>query len=208
MKEEKDYIQDIAEIRSMMERSSKFLSLSGWAGIMAGIYALSGVYIAYEVLRFNPGEMMVGSISPDNLTYNLQNIIILALTILILALGTAILLSFRKASQRGEKIWNATAKRLLINMAVPLIAGGLLILILISKGLLGLIAPFSLLFYGLALYNASKFTFEELKFLGLIQIGLGLISSYFVGFGLLFWAIGFGVIHIIYGIYIHYKYER
>ena len=93
-------------------------------------------------------------------------------------------------------------------MAVPLVAGGLLILILIAKGLIGLIAPVSLIFYGMALFNASRHTLEEVKVLGIIQIGLGLISSYFVEYGLLIWALGFGVVNIIYGIYMHYKYER
>lgn len=208
MKEEQNYIQDIAEMRSMMERSSKFLSLSGLAGIMAGIYALAGAYIAYKFFYFNPDEIVYDTLKSGSLSFSLLKVIFLAITILILAIGTAIFLSYKKANKRGEKLWNATAKRLLINMAVPLIAGGLLILILISKGLIGFIAPFTLLFYGLALYNASKFTYEEVRSLGLIQIGLGLISSYFVGYGLLFWAFGFGVVHIIYGIYMHYKYER
>jgi hypothetical protein len=208
MKAEQDYIRDIAEIRSMMERSSKFLSLSGWAGIMAGIYALAGAYIAYSVFNFNPDEIVYGTINSGNVPFGLLKIFFLALLILILAIGTAIFLSYKKAAKRGENLWNPTAKRLLVNMAVPLIAGGLLILILISKGLIGLIAPCTLLFYGLALYNASKFTYEEVKMLGLIQIGLGLIGAYFVGYGLLLWAIGFGIVHIIYGIYIHYRYER
>ncbi|MCK7509005.1 MAG: hypothetical protein MZV70_36550 [Desulfobacterales bacterium] len=93
-------------------------------------------------------------------------------------------------------------------MSVPLVAGGLLILVLISKGLIGLIAACTLLFYGLALYNASQNTYAEVKTLGLIEIGLGLISSYFVEYGLLIWALGFGIVHIIYGIYMYYKYER
>jgi len=207
MKEEQDYIRDIAEIRFMMERSSKFLMLSGWAGITAGIYALSGAYIAYKFFDFNPDEIVYSSPS-ESLFSNLLKVIFLAIIILILATGTAIFLSYKKANKRGEKLWNATAKRLLINMAVPLIVGGFLILILISKGLIGLIVPFTLLFYGLALYNASKFTYDAVKILGLIEIGLGLISAYFIGYGLLFWALGFGLIHIIYGIYIHYRYER
>ena len=207
MKEEQDYIRDIAEMRSMMERSSKFLSLSGLAGIMAGIYALSGAYIAYKLFYFNPDEIVYSTTS-GNGSSNLLKVVFLAFIILILAIGTAMFLSYKKANKKGEKLWNATAKRLLINMAVPLVAGGLLILILISKGLIGLIAPFTLLFYGLALYNASKFTYGEVRSLGLIEMGLGLISSYFVGYGLLFWALGFGVIHIIYGIYMHYRYER
>lgn len=208
MKEQQDYIRDIAEIRNMMERSSKFLSLSGWAGIMAGIYALAGAYIAYSVFDFNPDTIAYHSISAGSSFTGLLNIIVLTLIILILALGTAIFLSYKKAIKKGEKAWNPTARRLLIHMAVPLVAGGLLILILISKGLIGFLAPFTLIFYGLALYNASKFTYEEVKILGFIEIALGLISSYLVDYGLVIWALGFGVVHIIYGIYMHYRYER
>ncbi|MDQ3141677.1 MAG: hypothetical protein M3Q56_05455 [Bacteroidota bacterium] len=208
MKEEQDYIRDIAEIRSMMERSSKFLSLSGWAGIMAGIYALAGAYIAWKMLDFNPGEIDYNSLPSASISSNLLKVILLAIIILILAIGTAMFLSYKKAEKSGEKIWNATAKRLLVDMAVPLVVGGLLILILIFKGFIGFIAPFTLLFYGLALYNASKFTYAEVKFLGLIQMGLGLLSAYFIGYGLLFWAIGFGVVHIFYGTYLHFIYER
>lgn len=202
---EQDYIRDIAEIRSMMERSSKFLSLSGWAGILAGIYALSGAYIAYAFFQFNPDEITYSNVE---LPVNLLKVFLLAIVILILTIGTAVFLSRQKANKRGENLWNPTAKRLLISMAVPLVTGGLLILILISQGLIGLIAPFTLLFYGLALYNASRYTYPDLKTLGLIEIGLGIIGSYYVEYGLAFWAIGFGLMHIIYGIYLHYKYER
>jgi hypothetical protein len=208
MKEEHDYIQDITEMRTLMERSSKFMSLSGLAGIMAGIYALSGTYIAYKVFSFSPDRILYSTLTSGYLNAGLLKVVSLATVILILAVGTAIFLSYKKAEKRGEKLWNATSRRLLINMAVPLTTGGLLILILISQGLIGLMAPFTLIFYGLALYNASKFTFEEVGTLGLIQIGLGVISSYFIEYGLLLWALGFGVIHIIYGIYLHYRYER
>lgn len=201
MKETRDYIRDIAEIRSMMERSTKFLSLSGWAGIMAGIYALTGAWIAYGIWGFNPDNIFYSSSS-------LPEVILLAIAVLVLAIGTAIFLSYRKAAKRDEKIWNATSRRLIINMAVPLVAGGILILVLIAKGLIGLIAPLTLLFYGLALYNVSQFTFNDIKFVGLIQIALGLVGSWCIELGLLLWALGFGVVHIIYGIYLHVRYER
>ena len=97
---------------------------------------------------------------------------------------------------------------MLIHMAVPLVTGGLLLLLLLSAGLVGLLAPFSLLFYGLALYNAGQFTYQEVRTLGLLEIGLGLLGTYFIAYGLLCRALGFGVLHILYGIYIHYKYER
>jgi hypothetical protein len=208
MKEQKDYIRDIAEIRSMMERSSKFLSLSGWAGVMAGIYALAGAWIAWKIFYFNPDEIIYHSMLKGNLSAGLLKIILLAFTVLILAVGTAVILSSRKAKKNGEKLWNPTARRLIIHMSIPLLAGGLLILIFISQGLLGLVAPLTLIFYGLALYNAGKFTYDEVKVLGIIQIVLGLVGAIFIGYGLLLWALGFGFVHIFYGIYIHYKYER
>lgn len=207
MKKEKDYIQDIAEIRSMMERSSKFLSLSGWAGIMAGIYALSGALAAYKLYDFNPTA--IGSNSNTDESYPaLFNIVLIAMSILLLALCTAIYVSYREANKRDEKLWNATSKRLLTNMAAPLIVGGLLILMLISKGMIGFIAPFSLIFYGLALFSGGNFTYGEVRIMGLVQLVLGLISAYWIEYGLLLWALGFGVVHIIYGIYMHYRYEK
>lgn len=208
MKEEQDYSRDIADIRSMMERSSKFGSLSGWAGIMAGMYALAGAYIAWKVLDFHPVTIVGNSMEIDDVWPGLLPVIFLGMSVLTVAGCTAFFFSYKRAQQRGEKLWNATSRRLLMNMAVPMVAGGLFILILISQGLIGLIAPCTLLFYGLALYNASKFTYEEVRILGIIQIALGLISANFVEYGLLIWAIGFGLVHIIYGILIHYKYER
>lgn len=208
MKEKQDYIKDIAEIRSIMERSSKFLSLSGWAGILAGIYALLGAYTVYTKFNFRPDTIFYRAMDLETLSSNLPKVFLLGLIILILSLITAIFLSWKKAHKKGEKIWNVTSKRLLIHMSVPLVTGGVLVLILISKGLLGLIAPLTLLFYGLALYNAGKFTIDEVKFLGVVQIGLGLMGSYYVEYGLLFWAVGFGLVHIVYGVYMYFRYER
>lgn len=201
MKEERDYIQDINEIRSMMERSSKFLSLSGWAGIMAGIYALAGAWIAHAVLGFNPDALLYHS-------PGFSNVVLLAMGVLVLAFVTAIYFSGQKARKRGEKVWNHTSKRLLVSMMVPLAAGGLLVLVVISKGLIGLVAPLTLLFYGLALYNAGFYTIGEVKIMGIIQMVLGITSVWFIEHSLLIWAIGFGIVHILYGIYMHYRYER
>ena len=207
MKKEQDYFRDLAEIRTMMERSSKFMSLSGWAGVLAGIYALTGAYFAYGLLD-SYGLKEDTYIAQTNRLEDYFPLIALFILILVLALGTAVFLSHQKARKRGEKAWNTTSRRLLAHMAIPLVAGGLLILILLSKGLIFLAAPLSLIFYGIALYNASKFTFEVLKYLGLNQIMLGLAGACFPGYGLLLWAVGFGAFHIAYGTYMHYKYER
>lgn len=203
MKEKQDYIKDIEEIRSMMERSSRFLSLSGLSGVMAGMYALAGSYIAYSVFNFNPDEVVFYSAQSD-----LIKVFFLAIVILILALSTAVFLSYKSALNKGEKVWNVTSKQLVTSMLVPLLAGGILIIVLISKNLIGLVAPMTLVFYGLAVYSASRYTIDELKFLGLVQIVLGLFSSYFVEYGLLVWGFGFGIVHIVYGMYMYFRYEK
>ena len=207
MKQE-DYIKDITEIRSMMERSSRFLSLSGWAGILAGIYALAGAWIAFAVLGFNPQEVIDASWSANYNTKGIYKLIALAVIVIAMVTGTAAYLSAKKAAKRNEKLWNATLKRLLANMAVPLVAGGLLVLICIAKGLMGLLAPLTLIFYGISLYIAGKFSYEDIRVLGLANIALGLMGAWFTGYGLLFWALGFGAGHIVYGMYVHYKYEK
>lgn len=208
MKEQRDYIRDLTEIRSMMERSSKFLSLSGWAGILAGSYAVAGAFIAWKVLDFSTDSIPSGTAHPAEFSGQMLNLVILALVVLVLALGSAIWDSNRKAGKRGEKAWNATSKRMLASMSVPLVSGGILTLILILKGYIGFIFPLTLIFYGLALYNASKFTFSEVKIMGMIQIILGLVCSLIMEYGLLLWTIGFGLVHIVYGIYMFMKYER
>lgn len=202
MKEKQDYIRDITEIRSMMERSSKFLSLSGWSGALAGIYALCGAFVAYFVFDFHPLSV-AGSADVSML-----NVLLLASCILILAVGTAIALSAKNANKRGEKVWNTTSRRMIGSMAVPLVTGGSLALIVIMQNLVGLVAPLTLIFYGIALYNAAKFTYNDVQYLGLIQIVLGLLASCFIPFSMLFWAVGFGVLHIIYGVHIHIKYKQ
>lgn len=208
MKREQDYIKDLTEIRSMMERSTKFLSLTGLSGVMAGIYALIGAYLVYELFYRNSGSRLFTTLTGGEVSGSLSTMILLALVVLFLAVSTAIYFSFRKARKNGEKLWNATARRLVLNMAIPLVAGGLLILVFLAKGLFGLIIPMTLIFYGLALANAGKFTFEEMKSLGIIQIFLGLLAAYFMEYSLLFWAFGFGLMHILYGIYMHLKYEK
>lgn len=207
MKNEKDYTKDINEIRNMMERSSKFMSLSGLSGVFAGIYALGAAYIAYTLFNFKIDKLYYTEEELMSIGIHTHKIIILAVSTIALAIGTAIYFSYRNANKKSEKIWNSTSKRLLINLAIPLITGGTVLLLMIEYNLYGWLAPLTLVFYGLAILNASKYTFDAMRGLGIIQIVLGLIAMHLISYGVLIWAIGFGLVHIIYGIYLHYKYE-
>lgn len=206
MKANRDYVSDLADIRAMMERSTKFLSLSGWSGVLAGTYALIGVYIAHSLFGFEPVSIEGGMTGAE--TQNLMNVLILAILILVLSITTSIVLSHRRAVKMEEPIWNSTSRRLLSNITTPLLCGGVLMIIFVFHGLIGLLAPISLIFYGLALYTAGNYTYREVRYLGLIQIVLGLISCCCIACSMSLWAVGFGLMHIVYGIYIHLKYER
>lgn len=203
MEKEQDYLKDITAIRSMMERSSKFLSLSGWAGIMAGIYALVGAYITHTFLKFKPTAILENTSPAD-----LSPVIVLACIILFLSITTAIFLSYKRAAKKAERIWNITSRRLLTNMAIPLVTGGVLLIECLSAGYTGLLVPLTMIFYGLALCSAGNFTYKEVQYLGLIQIALGLLSTCLIEYSLLLWAAGFGLMHIVYGTYIYIKHER
>jgi hypothetical protein len=204
MQEKTDYLKDISEIRAMMERSSRFISLSGLSGVMAGIYALIGAYVAYQVIHAGAGGEEAYGRSLTVIRYLLLD----AVAVLALAIGTGIWLTTRRARQQGLKTWDSTARRLVINLLIPLVTGGIFALIMLYRGFTGVVAPSMLIFYGLALINASKYTLSDVRYLGIIEIILGLIASFMVGYSLMFWTLGFGVLHIIYGTVMYFKYER
>ena len=203
----KEEIQDdLASIRSLMERSSKFISLSGLSGVLAGVYALIGATAVYFVM--DHPSLNYSDVPFLQLLNVLPYLIWIAIIVLVVSILTGVLLSYQKAKRNGQPIWGNTSKALLFHMTVPLLTGGLLILIFLRQGYFGTAAPAMLVFYGLALIGASNFTFTDIKFLGICEIILGLIAACVPGYGLAFWAIGFGILHIVYGSVMYLKYDR
>ena len=199
--EAKDYLKDIQHIKKMMENSSQFISLSGFSGIMAGMYALVGAFVANFLIETHRSNY----ITLESLTF--KKIVLVAFMVLIASIATAYFLTIRKVKKQNEKVWNATSKKLMVNFCIPLLTGGVFSFLLLKNGFYGLIAPVTLLFYGLACVNASKYTFRDVHYLGITMIVLGLIAVEFSGFGLYFWVLGFGVCHILYGCVMYYKYD-
>ena len=207
MKKTKEYLEDISEIRNIMERSSNFISLSGLSGIMAGIYALAGSFIAYRIVYFE--SSVLGT--PEFYVNEQQAIIKLAIVasiVLILAVLTGIFLTSKRYGAKPLSLSDEGFRNLIEHLSVPLFAGGIFIIILIGRGYYGIVAPAFLIFYGLALISGSKYTLRDIKYLGILDIILGLVCALLPGYGLIFWAIGFGVLHILYGTIMYYKYEK
>lgn len=197
---------DLAHIRSMMERSSRFISLSGLSGIGAGIVGLVTGFVA---MYFSNGKIQYvrsNHIYPYE-SYMVKFLILLGILALLLAIFFGSFFTIRKSKKLGLQIWTSTTKKILVQLAIPLAVGGIFVLALLQYNLYGLVAGTTLIFYGLALVNAEKYTYSDIKYLGLLEIILGCLSLFFIGKGLIFWTIGFGVLHIIYGIILHRKYK-
>lgn len=208
MSEQNPSLEALQDIRRMMQRSSRFISLSGLSGIAAGIWALIGSYFAYDwISEYYVGYNEVGysGAAFQKLKYSLLG---LAAAVLVAALASAFYFTWRRASKNNLSLWDPTAKRLMINLLIPLVTGGLVILALLRYDDWRFVAPLCLIFYGLALVNASKYTLSDIRYLGFSEILLGLINTQFIGYGLYFWAFGFGILHIIYGFIMWWKNER
>lgn len=190
-------LDDIKHIRSMMERSSKFLSISGMSGVLAGTFAIIGAILAHFVLE--------GKLSfTHSLLYDL---ILIAVVVLVSAISVGLAFSVRKARKSNSKLWMPVTLQIAKDFSVPLVVGGLLCIILITKNISFMVAPCMLIFYGLGLIAAGSRTFRDVKILGACEIVLGLAAAVVVGYDLIFWGIGFGVLHVVYGILIYYKYD-
>lgn len=209
MTDQKQSLEAVQDIKKMMERSSRFISLSGLSGVSAGVFALIGTWFAYDWIYeyYSNEESSQSYYSPDfkQLTWNLTG---LAVIILAAAILSALYFTWRKARRNKLPIWDHTSRKLLINLCIPIVAGGIFVFGLLQYSEWRFIAPVCLIFYGLALVNASKYTLSEIRYVGLIEIVLGLINMWWIGYGLYFWAAGFGILHIVYGTLMWWKYDR
>ena len=205
-----DSLQEVKDIRRMMERSSRFISLSGFSGVAAGLCALAGAAIArYGIFKeyyelYDDRGYFINTAFAD-LKWRL---ILLAAGVFAAAFLSAFYFTWRRAQKQGNTLWNYTSRRLFWNMVMPLAAGGLFIWGMLSYNQWMFVAPACLIFYGLALVNASKYTLTDIRYLGYCEIVIGLVNMLWIGKGLYFWALGFGVMHIVYGIVMWMKYER
>ncbi len=198
---DEDYLKDISEIKNLMNKSSRFISLSGLSGILAGIYALIGAALTYYlVIIYSEGILIL-----DGWVFN--TVMFILFMTAFLSAATGIFLTTRKAKKTGENIWDNSSRRLLLNFLIPLIVGGLYCLIILGQGKYGQTGGLMLIFYGLALVSASKYSIGDIKYLGFIEIGLGLTATLFPGFGFWLWVVGFGIMHIVYGTWMHFKYD-
>ena len=204
----RQHLKNLTEIRSLMERSSSFISLSGLSGISAGIMGLVAAYILhiklFKFMDYSKSPMISAQMREEFILFGIT----VSAAVLIITFLAAIFFTARKAKKNGYPVWDGSAKRLVVNLFIPLVTGGVFCLILIYQYFDWLVLPSMLVFYGLALLNAGKFTLSEIKWLGVSEIALGLVSMLFLNDAIYFWGAGFGLLNIIYGLVMYFKYEK
>ena len=206
---EQQPLEELQHIKRMMERSSRFISLSGLSGIAAGICALAGAWFASQKIHcWVKGDCQLSRLISNAGGDLLNDLVWIATLTFVAAFVFAFLFTWLRSKKNGTPIWGSTTTRLFWNTVIPIAVGGIFLIRMMQLGEYQLVPPGCLLFYGLALVNASKYTLSEVRFLGYGQIILGLLNLWLIGYGLQFWAMGFGVLHIVYGIVMWWKYER
>ncbi|MBS1774247.1 MAG: hypothetical protein JST82_15420 [Bacteroidetes bacterium] len=208
-------LQTLKDIHGIMERSSRFLSLSGWSGVWAGCTALAGALAARAMLlqlhdSYRDYYHQTVSIDKTAPEYRqvVMNFVWLALGVLFVALAGGVYFTWKKAKKEGATIWNNASKKMVAELLIPLLAGGVFATAFLIEGLELYIPAICLAFYGLGLINGSKYTRSDIKYLGMLEVALGCVSLFVRGYGLLLWTIGFGILHILYGIIMWRKYDK
>jgi len=216
MNTQNEHLNTLQDIKQMMERSSRFISLSGLSGIAAGCCALVGAWFGYGALiegntAISSSDVTIpGPHERTALLYGSVDIklLFIAAVTFIAALSSSFLFTWLRSRKTGTPLWSSITQRIMISVLIPIVAGGIYLLKMVDLREYGMIAPGCLIFYGLALLNASKYTLQEIRYLGLCEIVLGILNLWYVGKGLYFWAAGFGLLHIIYGVLMWWRYER
>jgi hypothetical protein len=210
MNQSDQHLEDIKVIKKIMEESSRFLSLSGISGIIAGLLAIAGAVVA---------KLIITGTSPAEEWYSVpltadpagsRSVFLLfadMAVVLVLSLAASVFFSSRKARESGHNAWTPVTRRMLTSLLIPLFTGGLFIIITLSRVPANVTVASTLIFYGLAVISAGKFTFGEIHWLGVLEVATGLVCLLLPEWSIFIWAVGFGVIHIFYGLFMHLRYK-
>lgn len=190
----------------MMERSSKFLSLSGLSGITAGVIASIGAAFAYFHILQEPLAANLDT-THEAMFHKMTLLVADASVILLLSICSGIYFSWRKSVKKNLKPSKSLIKKTVYNLSIPLVTGGIFTLIFLLRGDLATAIAMTLTFYGLALINVSKYTLDEVHYLGLTEIILGILAVLLPAWSFPLWTIGFGACHIVYGTAMYIKYD-
>ncbi|MEW6510686.1 MAG: hypothetical protein AB1428_06960 [Bacteroidota bacterium] len=184
------------DLRSATAQPTRLLTLTGLPGILAGLIGTGGAAGAHAVVTSEGGEASkIGFIA------------LIGAGAALLTIGCSAFHSARRLSHWGKTAWSAADREVVREMATPLLAGLMFTAVLVMHRMFMAIPGSLLVFYGLSLDAAAKATRPEVRWLAWIEIALGMIAFVFTEHALTYWAVGFGISHILYGGLMYFKDE-
>ena len=181
-------IENLRFIRETMERAGSFTAVPGWGGVLMGVSALVTAVISGP---------------PDNTTRWVGIWLIDAVVAVVIALGAMA----RKANVSGVSLSGVPALRFALAFAPPLVAGMVLTPVFVMMGLIARLPGCWLLNYGTAVATGGAFSVRIVPIMGLCFMALGVVAfAAPAPWGHWLMAIGFGGLHIAFGLIIARRY--
>lgn len=192
-----DLERDLNFIKKTMEASTRYRNIPTCGYVAAGAlgalgtlatYLLIGAEKTLELARLNQNDIV--------------NLALLWSGVFVLTIFGLVVLSVRRAKQRGISAWNSLAARMFLSQVPLIIVAGLLTVGLTQHGCYSLVPAVWLTCYGLISYSFSYFTDFGHKVLGAVFIALGAAACFAPDFYQpILLGLGFGGVHLVYGLY-------
>ncbi len=180
-------MDNLKYIRETMERATAFTGISGWGEVAIGATALLASLIAARQSSFKMWLavwMVEGTIS-------------------LLIAGWSM---DRKARAVNMPLVSGPGRKAVFSLSPPIVAGGLLTIVLFRAGLTDEIPGIWLLLYGTGVITGGMFSVPVVPIMGLCFMMLGAVTLFLPAFVNWFMAAGFGGLHIVFGVIIARKY--
>lgn len=174
-------------IRDTMERAASFTAVPGWGGVVIGVTALGAGAVAFD----RP----------------LHEQFLVWLAEALLALVIAWLAVRIKSKRLALSLQSRPARRALLSFMPPLLAGAILTAVLYHLQIFGVTPGLWLLLYGAAVVTGGAFSVRIVPVMGLCFMSVGAVSLFAPSqWGNIFLMLGFGGLHIAFGIVIARRY--
>ena len=177
-------MDNLSFIRSTMERATSFTAVPGWGGVAMGATALVAAAIA--PLQGSPdGWLRVWLVE----------------ALVAGAIGSYAMA--RKARRSEGAALSRPTRRFLLSYAPPILVGALLTFVLHREGLFRVLPGLWLMLYGTGVVTGGAFSVRVVPVMGLCFMAVGAVALVApASWGDPALALGFGVLHIIFGVII------
>ena len=181
-------LSNLRYIREAMERASAFTSIPGWGGVAVGVTAVIAAIIG-------------------NGAQTWRQWLLIWLGEAVIAALIAFVTMVRKARKANVSFTGGPARRFFVSYLAPVVAGGILTLLLTQRGFFAALAPMWLLLYGVSFVSSGAYSIPVVPVMGVCYMLLGIAACFF-GFAIqnALMGVGFGGLHLVFGVVIARRY--